>query len=79
MVVADGQNQGDQAAQHQSPHLHFAESLPAVPSGGGMAVAEAPHLRQDVDRGHVEEGSSGEKHGDAGGVDVGQSLFAALK
>lgn len=44
-----------------------------------MAVAASPDLRQDVDGGHVQEGAGGEEHGNAGGVDVRESLLAALK
>lgn len=42
-------------------------------------MASAPDFREDVHGGHVEEGAGGKEHGDAGGVDVRQSLFAALK
>lgn len=79
MVVTDRQHQRDEAAQHQSAHLHLAQSFPTVPSGGPVAVAASPHLGQDVDGGHVEEGASGEEHGNTGGVDVRQRLLAALK
>lgn len=70
VVVTDGQHQRNEAAQHQSSHLHLAQSLPSVPSCGSVAVAGAPHLREDVDGGHVEEGAGREEHGDTGGVDV---------
>lgn len=79
MVVSDRQNQRNEAAQHQSPHLHFAQSLPSIPTCRSMAVAAASHLREDVDRGHVEEGAGGEEHGDASGIYVRQGLFAALR
>lgn len=69
MVVADGQHQRNEAAQHQSSHLHLAQSFPSVPSCRSVTVA-APDLREDVDGGHVEEGAGGEEHGDAGGVEV---------
>lgn len=42
-------------------------------------MAATPYLREDVDGGHVEEGASGEEHGDTGGVDVRQGLLAALR
>lgn len=79
MVVTDGQHQRNEAAQHQGSHLHLAQSLPSVPSRGGVAVAAAPDLREDVDGGHVEEGAGGEEHGDASGVEVRQGLLAALR
>lgn len=70
MVVTDGQHQRNEAAQHQSHHLHLAQSFASVASGGSVAVAAASHLREDVDGGHVKEGSGREEHGDASGVDV---------
>ena len=79
MVVTDGQHQRDEAAQHQSAHLHLAQSFAAVSSWGSVAVAAAAHLGEDVDGGHVEEGAGGEEHGDARGVEVWQGLFAALR
>lgn len=70
MVVTDRQHQRNEAAQHQSSHLHLAQSLASVPSCWSMAVAATPHLREDVDGGHIEEGAGGEEHGYTGGVDV---------
>lgn len=70
MMVTDGQHQRNEATQHQSYHLHLAQSLPSVSSCGSVAVTAAPHLRQNVDRCHVEESASREKHGDTCGVDV---------
>ncbi len=79
MVVTDGQHQRNEAAQNQSSHLHLAQSFAPVPSSRSVAVAPAPDLREDVDGGHIEEGARREEHGDAGGVDVWQSLLAALR
>lgn len=79
MVVTDRQHQRNEAAQHQSSHLHLAQSFPSVSSCGSVAVAAAADLREDVDGGHVEEGAGREEHGDACGVEVWQGLFAALR
>lgn len=70
MLVADGKHQWNQAAQHQRCHLHFAQSLPSVACRRGMTVSPAPHLRQDVDRGHVKESAGREQHGDSSGVHI---------
>lgn len=79
MVVTDGEHQRNEAAQHQSSDLHLAQSFASIPAGRSVAVAATPYLREDVDGGHVEEGASGEEHGDTGGVDVRQGLLAALR
>lgn len=79
VVVADGQHQGDEAAQHQGAHLHPAQSFAAIACRGTVAVAASPDLGQHVDGGHVQEGAGGEEHGHAGGVDVRERLLAALK
>lgn len=79
MVVTNGQHQRNEAAQHQSYHLHLAQSFAPVPSGRSVAVAATTYLREDVDGGHVEEGAGREEHGDTGGVDVRQGLLAALR
>lgn len=70
MVVTNRQHQRNEAAQHQSYHLHLAQSLPSVPSCRSVAVAATPDLGEDVDSGHIEECASGEEHGDSSGVDV---------
>lgn len=79
MVVTNGQHQRNEAAQHQSSHLHLAQSFAPVSPVGGVAVAATAYLREDVDGGHVEEGAGGEEHGDTSGVDVWQGLLAALR
>lgn len=79
MVVADRQHQRDEAAQHQSQDLHLAQPVAPAASGWSVAVASAPDLGEDVHGGHVEEGPGGKEHGHAGGVDVRQRLFAALR
>lgn len=79
VVVANGQHQRDEAAQHQGAHLHPAQSFTAVACGRAVAMAASPNLRQDVDSSHVQEGAGREEHGHAGGVDVRERLLAALK
>lgn len=81
VVVAHGQHQRDEAAQHQGADLQPAQSFAAAAAaacGRTVAVAAA-HLGQDVHGGHVEEGAGGEEHGHAGGVDVRERLLAALE
>lgn len=72
MVVAHRQHQRDETAQYQSQDLDLAQSFGPAPSGCSVAVAcsSSPDLREDVHGGHVEEGSGGEEHGHAGGVNV---------
>ncbi|KAG7229194.1 hypothetical protein INR49_013137 [Caranx melampygus] len=53
VVVTYRQHQRNEAAQHQSSHLHLAQSFPTVTSCGSVAVATAPHLREDMDGGHI--------------------------
>lgn len=81
MVVAHRQHQRDETAQYQSQDLDLAQSFGPAPSGCSVAVAcsPSPDLREDVHGGHVEEGSGGEEHGHAGGVNVWQRFFAALE
>lgn len=79
MVVTDREHQRDEAAQHQSSHLHLAQSFSPIPSGRSVAVAATPYLREDVDSCHIEEGAGREEHGNTGGVDVWEGLLAALR
>lgn len=81
MVVAHRQHQRDETAQYQSQDLHLAQSFGPAPSSCSVAVARSPSpdLREDVHGGHVEEGAGGKEHGHAGGVNVRQRFFAALK
>lgn len=78
MVVTNRQHQRDEATQHQNSNFHLAKSLASTPSSRSVTVATSPNLREDMDSGHVEEGASRKEHGDTGGTDVWQGLFAAL-
>ena len=70
VVMTDGEKERQDSTENQHEKFRFREPMFVISTARGVAVpAPVGHLRQHVDRGHVEERARAEQHCHARGRD----------
>ena len=78
VVMTDGEKERQDSTENQHEKFRFRESMFVISTARGVAVpAPVGHLRQHVNRGHVEERARAKQHGKARGCDRVHAAAAA--
>ena len=76
VVVTYGEEERQDGTKYQHEQFRLGETTRFVPRRA-VAVTQGGDLRQDMDRGHIEEGPGTEQHGQPGGGDGVEAAAAA--